>query len=669
MLLRMLLAALLLPLSVTAAGPAPVREPVAEGETARWRLDLKFDKPMATAGTLWLTAVGDKVTSAWSADPILKPKDKAFNTLLIDPAGLKAAADGITGTMTVRLRVEENVYTAPRAVTVAVSAAGGATPAGRLEGTVRALTLKGGEDAPLTATVTGGRRWAEAELRSADGVAAGLSWPGWLGPNQNFSATRAAARVVPDIAAARLVWKSEYVGPPEMGSYRYGLCGGRLPAEGGASPVVAGGRVFVFRVVPAGEVYSRPHVEAGLKDPKYADQRAKLAAIGLDEASLRATWAIDADEQVLALDAATGRTLWKTTFPRAGLHMHDHKCGLTNHTGCATAERVYVFGSLGVVRCLSAADGSVLWETPVPGYHQTQAALKAKCLKAERADVPTRSFCHALNLAEPEGVLLAPAAPGDGGIVGLSAADGKVLWTVKERILSGAATPLIWRGGGKALALSVANDHTSGAGTLTAVDVRTGAVAWTAQGLGSNPYQPVLDGDVLILNDTVVTKASGGADVVQKTGRMAGWKVSATGLAKLWTAPDGSGMTWYRATAAVDGGVASIRHLRTVRLIETATGKTLAADELPEGRDDETHTSAMNGVFFPEMDTQHGKNGFYTRPLDGKLSALWRPPHPHATTYHVPMSHAWVDGRLFLRGRDGVYCYDLRAAGSAAKEP
>jgi hypothetical protein len=35
-------------------------------------------------------------------------------------------------------------------------------------------------------------------------------------------------------------------------------------------------------------------------------------------------------------------------------------------------------------------------------------------------------------------------------------------------------------------------------------------------------------------------------------------------------------------------------------------------------------------------------------------------PHPHATTYQAPMSHAWADGRLFIRGGDALYCYDLR---------
>jgi len=37
------------------------------------------------------------------------------------------------------------------------------------------------------------------------------------------------------------------------------------------------------------------------------------------------------------------------------------------------------------------------------------------------------------------------------------------------------------------------------------------------------------------------------------------------------------------------------------------------------------------------------------------------PPHPPATTYQVAMSHAWADGRLFIRGADAIYCYDLRA--------
>ena len=40
----------------------------------------------------------------------------------------------------------------------------------------------------------------------------------------------------------------------------------------------------------------------------------------------------------------------------------------------------------------------------------------------------------------------------------------------------------------------------------------------------------------------------------------------------------------------------------------------------------------------------------------------WRPPHTWTTAYaNQPINYPVVDGRLFVRGLDAIYCYDLRA--------
>jgi len=36
--------------------------------------------------------------------------------------------------------------------------------------------------------------------------------------------------------------------------------------------------------------------------------------------------------------------------------------------------------------------------------------------------------------------------------------------------------------------------------------------------------------------------------------------------------------------------------------------------------------------------------------------------HQQSRSYHnIPMTRAYVDGRLFIRGMEAIYCYDLRA--------
>jgi hypothetical protein len=45
----------------------------------------------------------------------------------------------------------------------------------------------------------------------------------------------------------------------------------------------------------------------------------------------------------------------------------------------------------------------------------------------------------------------------------------------------------------------------------------------------------------------------------------------------------------------------------------------------------------------------------------GPLRCVWVQPHPQTTSYHNKyMTWPMVEGRIFMRGFDGVYCYDLR---------
>jgi len=46
----------------------------------------------------------------------------------------------------------------------------------------------------------------------------------------------------------------------------------------------------------------------------------------------------------------------------------------------------------------------------------------------------------------------------------------------------------------------------------------------------------------------------------------------------------------------------------------------------------------------------------------GKLRCVWNQPHPQTTSYHNKyMTWPMVEGRIYMRGFGGVYCYDLRA--------
>jgi len=54
---------------------------------------------------------------------------------------------------------------------------------------------------------------------------------------------------------------------------------------------------------------------------------------------------------------------------------------------------------------------------------------------------------------------------------------------------------------------------------------------------------------------------------------------------------------------------------------------------------------------------------FYQLPHGG----AYHNPHPPTTSYVPAMCHAYVDGRLYIRGADAVYCYDLRKTNSGVR--
>jgi len=523
-----------------------------------------------------------------------------------------------------------------------------------------------------TARVT--RTRTQAQFAADNALAASASWPSWLGPNQNFASGPTSRPIIEDLRKARLVWVSQYIGPPESGSKRYGACIGLPPCAGGASPLVADGKVFQFRYQPTGAVYQAhadQYLPGGAKAKEAAQQ---LAANGWTVEDMKQRWKIDADEELVCLDAATGRTLWTVRFPGEGLHLYDHKCSLTNHTGAVADGVVYVFGALGIVRAVDGSTGKVLWSTAVPGYHDFMVELKKRSLAARSLDAPSRSFCHGLNVVGP--VVVAPSSRGAGGAVAIDRNTGTVRWTVQD-CLGAYVTPMALRLGKEDFVLCA--DGTK----VTVLDPLSGRPVYTIDNAGENSNQPLLAGDVLIVQDmdSASRKTHNQQMSAKKPdqldpgavfsapgsnfGQVKAYRLGAKGAVELWKAPIEWGAPNHGPVGSAIGELACFRGKYSYHIVETATGRRVAASHLSSpARFDEGILFAMPGMFILQPDSQHGHNVFFPFPArpDAAVGPVWRPPHRHATTYQVGMSHAWADGRLFIRGHDAIYCYDLRAA-------
>ncbi len=649
--------ALALPAGVSSAADPPRPEPGPDGDVAWVHAGLG---PVPGRDVVHLHIMTlDRAVARVMVEPL--------GTCGVDASGLACADGAVKGRLVIGHEPRQmNRTLVPRLATRMALTLDLTLADGRVSGTF------GGEwpdaksvEKPVAVSGTvNGTVLDEAALRKRHGLAPDAAWPGWLGPNQNFSSGPCDAPLVDDLASARLVWAGPWIGPTESGSQRYGACVGCPPAAGGASPLVWKGRVYQFRHAASGDAVQEAHLAKVLEGEKGKETRAKLEAVGWTEADLRRRWAVRADEQLVCLDAATGRTRWTVTWPGEGVNLYDHKCSLTNHTGAVADGRVFVFGAMGVVRCVDAETGEARWAAEVPGYADAMKGFLAKCLETRNVAAPTRSFCHGLNVAG--GTVVAPDGPGACGVVGLDAASGKVLWRV-EKVLGKAATPMAWRKDGTDYVLAANAD-----GVIACIEARTGRVAWRHDGAGDNEYQTLLVGDLLI-GHAMKAEARKAAPRApddgphsapgENYGQVACWRLTADGPERVWAAPAEWGAPSNSPLGSAAGGLVCFRGNYSYHLVRPESGERIASLHLPVPvRWDEGHLLALSGAFVLHPDSQHGQTKLFLLPAraDGQVGPLWQPPHPGATTYQSAMSHAWADGRLFIRGADTVYCYDLR---------
>ncbi|MEQ8784813.1 MAG: PQQ-like beta-propeller repeat protein [Pirellulaceae bacterium] len=653
----------LLGLFVSTAAVAEDAKParaVGDGDqsaAAAW-LDCTFGPvPERESVHLLIMTVGDRVERA-----VVEPLGMAQ----VDVRGLKVEGSRIVGRLVIGHEPLRQNKSVPRLATQMPLHIDLQIVGGRVRGEFKGSWPSPKQiDEPLAVMgeVSGVRR-DEHALRSDFALPDDAVWPSYVGPHQNFSSGSCDRRLVGDLNDARLVWASQYIGPPESGSQRYGACVGVREAAGGASPLVFGGRIYQFRYQASGDAY-QSHLDKQLAGDRAERWREEMEAVGWTEADMRRRWAIDADEELVCIDGATGRTLWTVSWPGEGINLYDHKCSLTNHTGVVAEGKVFVFGALGVVRCVDADNGKLLWRTEVPGYADYMQAFKAKALEQRNIWAPTRSFCHGLNISGD--TVIAPDGIGECGLVGLSADTGEVKWRV-PKVLGKAATPLAWRCEQRNCVIAA-----NASGDITCIDSASGDLVWRTDEAGDNEYSVILLGDLLFgqkLKREEREQVShfddpGGIHSApgRNYGQVACWRLTSDGPQSVWTAPAEWGAPANCAVGAASGELVCFRGKFSYYLVEAESGKRVASTHLPTPvRWDEGHLLALPGLFVLHPDSQHGHTKTFALPAaaGARASPMWTPPQPHATTYQAPMSHAWADGRLFLRGADALYCYDLR---------
>jgi len=192
---------------------------------------------------------------------------------------------------------------------------------------------------------------------------AASDWPHWLGPDGSNRTTDPAFQA--DLAKYKPAWEAKI-------------------GKGFSSVIVAGGKAFV---------------------------------LGHDEKT---------GETVFCLDAATGKELWKHTYPAELLpRMHP---GGPNASATVVGDRVLTLSKDGQLFCLNVKDGTKLWEAKLPAVMGIE--------------VPQWGFgCSPV--VSGQAVFVSA-----GKVAALDLATGQTLWVTKDAIPAAYATPVPFKRNG-----------------------------------------------------------------------------------------------------------------------------------------------------------------------------------------------------------------------------
>ncbi len=493
-------------------------------------------------------------------------------------------------------------------------------------------------DGKRTGNVSGSVK-TEKELQAANAFTKGKDWPLYHGSLSSFAAAPCGLTLATDPKDFRLAWKSEELMPCGQGNGCHYLPGMLMcrTIGGGASPVVsADGKVYVNYIQPAGTV-SNIEKAYGKSANALADLE-KLAAEWNSELGpgVREKFLLHADDVIVCMDAVTGKTLWKTVFAEKGRYQQGHKIGPVNNTPCLGDGKVFAMGSLGRVYALDAQTGKPLWEVP----NITGVTLKTpEGLNRFHGNAPVYV----------DGVVVMGNQADT--LHGFDANTGKELWKLpgKSRSL---VVPSLWKHQGKDYIISMDGGSHAPTTKIFCIEPKSGKVLWETDYKGGSKGVAV-SGDILV-GLTFSVKGE-----PQKDPECVAWRMTPEKAERIWATPV-KAHGELSAPAVNDKYVAVGRD--EMHLLDLNTGKVLATAKSELAN--EPHIFMAENLVFVSPDGSHGRNALHVygaTPETFKLLGSWSPPHHQTNSYHCKcMVFPVVEGRLFMRGFDGVHCYDLR---------
>lgn len=648
-------------LAQAAADPVTTATPAGEYQLAYLHLDkggVRIDKNVAAIDAPLVLGLRDgKAVVAWFAHPAMSGQ----RIVWLDRSTLKLDGKQLTGELSGRTNLNWHSKVAHDFTYQIDAGVDGEKIAGR-------FTASYAGDDRSKAESKGelrGRLVGAKQAESENALAFGKDWPHYYGDKDCFSGPTCGAKLVDDLRLARPVWKSEAFVPTGYGSApdsRYFDRAGFTDAGGGSSsPVVAGGRVYQFFYYPRGPV------GLDVAYGKYKDEddlKAKAREL-FPRREVQQKWVVNhfrtqADEFLVCMDAATGRTLWKAAMPQRGNNYQTHKHRGLFPVPLVADGVVYAAGTTGRLYAFDAATGKLKWEYP-------DAEPQPYVTKKGGVD------CHAPSPVLVGGVVVYAAGK---GVTGVEAKTGKKKW---ERPLWTRGSLLAWKGKGRTFVLATDRNNEKKEDFAVALDPADGKVVWKEKVdfLTGHAF-PLLSGDVLVgyslkKDDKGKPGENDGSAVIHA------YRLSDRGLTKAWTTSPLAPVIDTVGLAMSDGHV-YVTTAAKASCLSLSKGETVASVEGVGGARTQTAFVA-DGRLVVQPEGRHGKQSFFMLDADPKRFAVlgkqqedsakvnhpvgggrqWQPPHSWTTAYaNQPINYPLVDGRLFVRGLDAVYCYDLR---------
>ncbi len=461
-------------------------------------------------------------------------------------------------------------------------------------------------------------------------------WNQWRGPSRT-GYLESSPELIEELPKAGLepAWTSG-----EIDSARSG---------GWGSPVVADGMVYLFThkkelvgdpPPPRKYPWLAPDKRGNMTDEEY--EQYEINRRNEDEEHAKA---YQFREFVMAYDARTGEELWKnqsdstyTRFPQSG---------------CPTVvgNRLYILGAGRQARCLDVKSGEQLWQTKLPGEFRDEYYQASVLVEDDIA------VFNATNL------------------FGLNAQTGEICWdTAEENIKGTHASPAAWKHDGKTYLISVI-----AGGSTVCLDAQTGDQIWKVDSEGGHA-SPIVVGDKLLVYGNSRKKG------------LRCFQMTPTGAESLWVFQR---VTDKGSTPIVAGNAVFVQGERKLACVDLETGSQLWMANLDMENPQwgspiaagKVGFYAYDGILAFSLKTEEFEQIFDAQidrsyrlvptselrarfqmdetGLDAETRKEGLKKYQQEIGKHGPLrcaTPAFADGFLYLRLKDGLACYDLRAS-------